>query len=645
MGQHQSDGHHSQGSSHANHASDGHHETHHELGFWRTYVFSVDHKVIGLQYGITALVFLFIGFTFMMLMRWNLAYPGQPIPVLKHIWPYFGSAVDWIRIHMAGASASTFAQESLPDGALDPTFYNQLGAMHGTIMVFLGVVPLAVGAFGNYVMPLQSGAPDMAFPKINMASYWSFLPGGILMLLSFLLPGGAAQSGWTSYPPLSVVSPGQTAWLIGMIFLITSSLLGSVNFIVTIVQLRAPGLTFFEPGKRWFGFPVPSQSFPFFVWAQFVTSFLLLLAFPPLEAAGVLQLMDRVAGTSFFMPSGLVVSGKALEYAGGGSVLLWQHLFWFLAHPEVYVLLLPAMGIVAEVIANNTRKPLFGYKAMVGATMFLGFMSFIVWAHHMFMTSMGTVISAFFQTTTMIISIPSVIILTSLIISLWGASIRFNTPMLFALAWMPMFGIGGLTGLPLGLSATDIPLHDTLYVIGHFHYVVAPGTIFALFAGIYYWFPKVTGRKMSEKLGQLHFWPSLLCMNGIFMPMLFQGMAGMNRRLADGGAAYTHVQHVLWMNELMSWSAWILALAQIPFIFNFFRSIWWGEKCGDNPWQATTIEWSAPSPPGHGNFLAPPVAYRGPYEYSVPGQESDFSPQFLPDSALAAKPAPAAGKA
>src|ERR1700756_260757 len=447
-----------------------------------------------------------------------------------------------------------------------PEFYNQLGAMHGTIMVFLGVVPLAVGGFGNFVMPLQIGAPDMAFPKINMMSYWGYFLGGVVMLASFFAPGGSAQSGWTSYTPLSVVNQGgQTFWLVGMIFLITSSLLGSINFIVTIVQLRAKGLSFMR--------------LPFFVWAQFVTSFLLLLAFPPLEAAGVMQLMDRLAGTSFFLPGGLVVSGTKLAVAGGGNPLLWQHLFWFLAHPEVYVLILPAMGIIGEIIANNTRKPLWGYKSLVGAVTFLGFMSFVVWAHHMFMTGMGTVISAFFQTTTMIISIPSVIILTALLMSLWGGSIRFNVPMLFALASLPMFGIGGLTGLPLGLAATDIHLHDTYYVIGHFHYVVAPGTIFAMFAGIYYWFPKITGKKMNEFLGKVHFWGSFVAINGIFMPMFAQGLAGVSRRLYDGGIQYHHAKEIAAAtNPFMSMSAWALFAFQIPFILNFFWSIAFGKK-------------------------------------------------------------------
>ncbi len=575
-----------------------HGEHHEELGFWRKYVFSTDHKWIGIQYSVTGLVFLFFGFCLMMLMRWQLAYPGEALPVIGKL----------------------FGDSRMPGGVMLPEFYNSLGAMHGTIMVFLGVVPLAVGGFGNFVVPLQIGAPDMAFPRLNMASYWFYFCGGVVMLLSFFAPGGAANSGWTSYPPLSnIATTGQTLWLLGMLFLIFSSLLGAVNFITTIIQLRADGLSLMR--------------MPFFVWAQFVTSFLLLLAFPPLQAAGTLQLMDRLAGTSFFMPEGLVVSGQALDLAGGGSPLLWQHLFWFLAHPEVYVLILPALGIISEIIANNSRKPLWGYKSLVYSVCALGFLSFIVWAHHMFLTGMGTVMSAFFQTTTMIISIPSVIILTALMLSLWGGSIRFNTPMLFALAFIPMFGIGGLTGLPLGLAAADIHLHDTYYVIGHFHYVVAPGTIFALFAGIYFWYPKATGRMMSEGLGKLHFWPSLIFMNGIFFPMLIQGMNGLQRRLSDGGITYHHGQEVAHWNTVISWSAWGLALAQIPFIINFFASLRKPRTAGDNPWNATTLEWAAPSPPPHGNFATPPVAYRNPYEYSVPGEKDDYTPQFATDGA------------
>ncbi len=566
----------------------------HKIPFWRQYIFSTDHKIIGLQYGITALVFLLLGFCMVLMMRWQLAYPGQPLPLIGVL----------------------FGEDRMPGGVMLPEFYNQLGAMHGTIMVFLGVVPLAVGAFANYLVPLQIGAPDMCFPKLNMTSYWVYFIGGVVMLASFFLPGGAAGSGWTSYPPLSILaSSGQTAWLIGMVFLITSSLLGAVNIIATIFQLRAPGMSWFR--------------LPFHVWAQLVTSFLLLLAFPPLEAAGVMQLMDRLAHTSFFMPSGLVVSGQPLPYTGGGSVLLWQHLFWFLAHPEVYVLILPAIGIITEIIANNIRKPIWGLNTMIYSIIALGFLSFIVWAHHMYLTNMGVVISSFFQATTMMISIPSVIILTCLFISLWGGSIRFNVPMLFAISFLPMFGIGGLTGLPLGLSTPDIHLHDTYYVIGHFHYVVAPGTIFALFAGIYFWFPKITGRKMNEVLGHLHFWPSLICMNFIFFPMLIQGLAGISRRLYDGGASYAHAQKFLYLNEVMSIAAFIMGAVQIFFIINIVWSMFKGKKVtNDNPWEATTLEWAAPSPPGHGNFLHPVEIYRGPYEYSVPGAAKDYSPQF-----------------
>jgi cytochrome c oxidase subunit I len=604
---------HSQETHHHDEHEHGH--EHHELGFWRKYVFSTDHKVIGIWYGISGLIFLFFGFSLMMLMRWQLAYPGQALPVIGNALGHF------------------FGPGSMPDGKMTPEFYNSLGAMHGTIMIFLGIVPLAFAAFGNFVVPLQIGAPDMTFPKVNAASYWAFFVGGVIMLVSFFVPGGAAKGGWTSYTPLAVIADsgpnfnvffnGQTLWLVGFIFLITSSLLGAINFITTIIQLRAPGLTWMR--------------LPFFVWAQFVTAFLLVLAFPPLEAAIVMQLMDRVASTSFFMPAGMVVNGTPLQISGGGSPLLWQHLFWFLGHPEVYVLILPGMGIVAEILANNSRKPIWGYKSLVFAVLVLGFLSFIVWAHHMWLTGMGSAVSAFFQTTTLIISIPSVIILSAFFISLWGGSIRFTVPMLFATAFLPMFGIGGLTGIPLAFNSADLYLHDTYYVIAHFHYIVAPGTIFAMFAGIYYWFPKATGRMMNEFWGKVHFWPSLICMNVIFLPMFLQGMEGMHRRWYDGGKDWSVAAEHIWgltgfqWNTPISIAAWVMGLAQIPFIINFFYSIWKGKKIeNDNPWDATTLEWTAPSPPGHGNFLTPPVAYRGPYEYSLPRRGKDYTMQNEP---------------
>jgi cytochrome c oxidase subunit 1 len=566
--------------------------------------------MIGIQYGITSLLFLFFGFMLMLAMRYQLAHPGQPIPFV------------------GGLLEKTLGEDMAKGGVMQADLYNAFGAMHGTIMVFLAIVPLAFGAFGNYVTPLQIGAPDMAFPRLNMASYHLFFWGGIVMLASFFIPGGAAKSGWTSYSPLATMADsnvinGQTLWLIGMVLLITSSLLGAANFITTIIQLRAKGMTWMR--------------LPFFTWAQFVTAFLLLLAFPPLEAAGLLQLADNLLKTSFFLPTGLVVNGSQPDVSGGGSPLLWQHLFWFLAHPEVYVLILPAIGIVAEIIANNTRKPLWGYKSMVYAALSIGFLAFIVWAHHMYLTGMGTKIATFFQTTTMMISIPSVIILTALFISLWGGSIRFNTAMLFALSFLPMFGIGGLTGLPLGFNASDIYLHDSYYVIGHFHYVVAPGTIFGLFAGIYFWFPKATGRHMNETLGKIHWIGSLICMNGIFMPMFIQGLRGMSRRMYDGGATYFGSgvgadPGILRLNNAITAAAIALAVFQLPFIFNFFWSAWFGKKVeSDNPWQATTLDWQTPTPPPHGNFTHEPVVYRGPYEYSVPGAAKDFTPQGQPN--------------
>ena len=609
----------------AHHAQEEHGHEHHDPGFLRSYVFSTDHKIIGIQYGLTALFFLLFGFFLMLLMRWQIAHPGQPVPFLGPLLEKMLGPM------MAGK------------GAISAELYNSFGAMHGTIMVFLGVVPLAFAAFGNYVVPLMIGAPDMAFPRVNMASYQAYFLGGLVMLVSFFIPGGAAQAGWTSYSPLATTIPthGQAFWLVGMVLLITSSLLGAVNFIATIIQLRAPGMTWMR--------------LPWFVWAQFVTAFILLLAFPPLEAAGVMQLMDNLAGTSFFLPTGLAVGGKLAAVSGGGSPLLWQHLFWFLGHPEVYVLILPAMGTVCEIIANNTRKPIWGYKSLVFSVLAIGFVSFIVWAHHMYLTGMGTKISAFFQTTTMRISIPSVIILTCLLISLWGGSIRFNTPMLFALAFLPMFGIGGLTGLPLGFNASDVYLHDTYYVIAHFHYVVAPGTIFALFAGIYYWFPKMTGRMMNEFWGRVHFWCSFVFMNLVFMPMFAQGIKGMERRMADGGANYSAARvpgaidtlpgSIMELHVWILWAAMALGIAQIPFIINLFWSIKHGEKAGDNPWHSTTLEWQTPTPPPHGNFATPPRVYRGPYEYSVPGHDTDFTPQNEPDAPVTApiiSPAPVA---
>ena len=583
------------------HAHAGAHAHAEPQGFIWKYVFSVDHKVIGIQYLVTSFVFLLCGFSMMLLMRWQLAIPTPADDFDPEQLGLIRGLLNWV------------FPENMPFGFMDPTFYNQLGAMHGTIMVFLGIVPLGVAAFGNYVMPLQIGAPDMAFPRLNMASYWTFLVGGLVIMASFFADGGAPQSGWTSYAPLSVVAPvGQTYWLIGMVIIITSSLFGAINFIVTMLNMRAKGLTM---GRL-----------PVFCWAQLVTAVLLLLAFPVLEAGAILQLLDRVAGTSFYIPKDMIYGSTVFPRAGGGNPILWQHLFWFLAHPEVYVLLLPPMGVIAEIIATNTRKPLFGYRELVGSMILIGFLSFIVWAHHMFLSGMRTSLASLFVTTTLTISVPAVAILTCLLMSLRGGSIRFNTPMLFALAFLPMFAIGGLTGLPLGFAPTDLHLHDTYYVIGHFHYVVAPGSLIALLGGTYYWYPKMFGRRMNEKLGKIHFWMTVIPMNFVFFPMLIQGMYGMQRRLASPVDQWHNLPVQGW-SYIIGIAAAVLFVGQLPFLFNFFWSLKHGEEAGENPWDATTLEWACPSPPPHGNFATEPEVFRGPYEYSVPGHKTDYWPQ------------------
>jgi len=490
-------------------------------------------RTVGLLYVATALVFLLIGFLLMLLMRWQLAWPGAPLP--------------------AGI-AGLLGDRSAPGGVLLPEFYQQLVAMHGTVMVFLAVVPLATGGLGTLLVPRMIGARDMGLPRTALLSYTLYAVGGLLMLGSFLVEGGAASSGWTSYPPLAVLATkGQSWWLAGMLAVSSASTLYAIGMVAIIIGSRAPGVTL--------------ARLPFFVWAQLVSAVLLLLAFPALQAAALFQLTDRIAGSSLFLPSGLVLGGIPLQqYAGGGNPLLWQHLFWFLAHPEVYVLILPAMGIVAEVITAHTGRPLWGARAMVGAVLVLGVLSMLVWAHHMFLTEMGTVMSDVFQVTTLLVSVPSVIVVGCLVLSLWGHRLKASPALLFAVAFLPMFGLGGLTGLPLGMAASDVSLHDTYYVVGHFHYIVAPGTVFALFAAIYHWAPTVLGRTLSTRLGYWHFWPTLVLMNSIFLPMFVLGLAGVNRRLYDAGAQYALAQGFEGVQQHMTWSALALGVAQLPFV-------------------------------------------------------------------------------
>ena len=571
---------------------------HHKENFITKYVFCQDHKMIAKQFLITGMFMAVVGMLMSAIFRVQLANPGES-SILYNLLP--GA---WLN----------------DAGVLNPDKYLALVTMHGTILVFWVLTAGLSGTFANFLIPLQIGARDMASGFLNMLSYWFFFIATVVLMSSLFVESGPASGGWTIYPPLSALpqaiagsGTGMTLWLISITLFVVGSLLGGLNYIVTILNLRTIGMTM----KR----------LPLTVWALLITAILGVLSFPVLLSCGLLLIFDRSFGTSFYL-SDIIINGEVLHNEGG-SPILFEHLFWFLGHPEVYIILLPALGIVSEVIAVNSRKPIFGYKAMVGALLLIAFLSFIVWGHHMFMTGMGSTISAFFQTTTMIISVPSVVILTAMFISLWGASIRYNSAMLFALGFLPMFGIGGLTGLPLGIAASDIHLHDTYYVIGHFHYVVAPGTIFALFAGVYYWFPKMTGKTLNETLGKIHFWLSMIFINGIFMPMFVQGLAGASRRLWDGGASYAHATDTLWLNEVMSASAWLLGLAQIPFIYNLIKSMKSGEKAESNHWDATTLEWTdAPSPPlPHRNFEVIPEVYRGPYEYSVPGADKDFTPQ------------------
>jgi cytochrome c oxidase subunit I len=564
--------------------------------FWRKYVFSLDHKVIGIQYMTYSLFMLVIGGLLAMLVRWQLAFPGRPLAFMGKIAP-------------AG----------MPGGIMLPEFYNSLFTMHATIMIFFAIMPLLIGAFGNYVVPLQIGARDMAFPRLNMMSFWTAVPGAFLIIASFFVEGGAAQSGWTSYAPLSAIQPkGQTLWLLALLVLGLSSLLTAVNFITTVINLRAPGMHFFR--------------MPLTVWALFIDAILLLLALPVLSAAMIMLLFDRVLHTTFFLPAGLVVSGTAWTNAGGGQPLLWQHLFWFFGHPEVYIMILPAMGIVSDVMAVFARKPIFGYRSMAYAMCGIAGLGWIVWGHHMFQSGMNPYLGTTFMISTMVIAVPSAIKTFNWLGTLWRGQITFSTPMLNALAFVAMFAIGGLSGIFMASTPVDIFIHDTYFIVGHIHYVLFGGSLFGAFAGLYFWFPKMFGRKMNETWGKVHFWLTFIFFNGVMFPMHILGMRGMQRRIYDY-TQYTHLKGLQPINIFMSFSAFALGVSQIILIVNFLWSLKFGEPAGDNPWKANTLEWQTSSPPPHENFAEIPIVYHGPYEYSVPGMAEDYLPQTQPASA------------
>jgi len=569
-------------------------------GFVRKYIFSLDHKVIGIQYWLLALAAVLVGMALSVLMRLHLVWPQAKMGWLETIFP-------------AGAAG----------GVMTPELYLSLMTMHGTIMVFFVLTTAPQSGFGNYVLPIQIGAADMAFPVLNMLSFWVTFVGFVVMIAAFFVQGGAPLSGWTGYPPLSALADagpgqaaGQTLWIVSLAIFAVGALLGALNFITTTLDLRAKGLSLMR--------------MPLTCWTWFITAILGLLAFAVLLAAGILLLMDRTAGTSFFVPGGLILNDKIVNHSGG-SPLLWQHLFWFFGHPEVYIAILPGMGVVSQVLSTFSRKPIFGYRAMVYAIIGIAVLGFGVWGHHMFISGMSPYSSMAFSVLTMAIGVPSAIKTFNWIGTLWGGKIRFASPMLYAIGFVSLFVTGGLSGMFLGQPSVDLFFHDTYFVVGHFHMIMGVASIFGMFAGTAYWFPKMFGRMMHEGLGRLHFWLTFLGVYAIFGPMHYLGLTGHLRRYSElSGFKFLSQNEPLHL--FMTVAALITVGAQLIFFVNVFWSMFKGRKASENPWESTTLEWTVPSPPPHDNFGGKvPVVNYGPYEYSVPGAPRDYVMQTDPE--------------
>ena len=554
--------------------------------------------MISKQFLITAVFMGIAGVMMSVLFRLQLGWPGESFAILE-----------------------TFMGKWAPNGVLDRNAYLALTTIHGTIMVFFVLTAGLSGTFSNLLIPLQIGARDMASGFLNMLSYWFFAASSVMMLFSLLVEGGAASAGWTIYPPLSALPQaipgsgmGMTLWLFSMTLFVVSSLLGSLNYIVTIINLRTKGMSM--------------TRLPLTIWAFFITAILGVLSFPVLVSAVVLLMMDRMMGTAFYL-SDIFIGGEALD-ATGGSPILFQHLFWFLGHPEVYIVLLPALGISSEVIATNSRKPIFGYKAMVGSLMAIGFLSFIVWAHHMFVTGMNPFLGSVFVFTTLLIAIPSAVKAFNYLTTLWKGNLRFTPAMLFSIGLVSTFVTGGLTGIILADSALDVTVHDTYFVVGHFHIVMGLSAIFGMFAGVYHWFSKLFGTMMNTKLGYAHFWLTIICGYGVFFPMHFVGLAGAPRRYYDA-SHFDFLSETADLQPIISVFAIIGSLAQLIFLFNFFYSIYRGQKAVQNPWKANTLEWTTPVEHIHGNWPgALPEVHRWAYDYSNPAHEEDFVLQTTP---------------
>lgn len=584
------------------HFHEHHHGDKYQSNFITTYIFSQDHKIIAKQFLITGMIWGLIGALMSLVFRLQLGFPEESLAWLK---PVLGK---WIEVNPEGV------------GKLSQEFYYALVTMHGTILVFFVLTAGLSGTFSNLLIPLMLGARDMASPLLNMMSYWFFFMAGMVMFFSLFLSTGPFSGGWTAYPPLSILpeasagsGAGMTLWAISLVLFVVSVLLGGINYITTVLNLRTKGMSMWR-------MPLP-------IWSFFITAIIGLLSFPVLASAFFLVVFDRELGTSFFLNE-IFIGGQALDHVGG-SPILYQHLFWFLGHPEVYIIILPAMGMVSEVLSVNARKPIFGYKAMVYSILAIAFLSFIVWAHHMFMSGVNPFISNFFVIFTLIIAVPSAVKVFNWIATLYGGNIRFNAAMLFAIGFVSMFISGGLTGIFLGNSAIDIQMHDTYFVVAHFHIVMGVAAFFGMFAGIYHWFPKMYGRFMNETLGKIHFWGTMVGAYAIFWPMHYIGMAGVPRRYYAFDIFQTF-SHFADMNKFITVAAILTFGFQVLFVINFFYSIWKGKRMTEqNPYKATTLEWTTPINPGHGNWPGKiPAVQRWPYDYGKDGE--DFIPQVVP---------------
>ncbi len=581
---------------HHDHAHD--HDEHHET-FVSKYIFSMDHKMISRQFLITAVIMAVIAMTMSIIFRMQLAWPGEKFAFVNAL----------------------LGDKWAKDGILDPNMYLALVTIHGTIMVFMVLTGGLSGTFANLLIPYQIGARDMASGFLNMLSYWFFFASSAIMLASCFIEDGPASGGWTIYPPLSALPEampgsklGMTMWLISMAIFIVSSLLGGLNYIITVINLRTKGMKM--------------TRMPLTIWAFLITAILGVLSFPVLFSCALLLIFDRSMGTSFYL-SDIYIGGRPLDNVGG-SPILFEHLFWFLGHPEVYIVLLPALGITSEVISTMSRKPIFGYRAMIGSMLAIGFLSFIVWGHHMYMTGMNPFLGSVFVFTTLLIAIPSAVKAFNYITTLWKGNVQYTPAMLFSIGLVSSFISGGVTGIILADSALDINVHDTYFVVAHFHIVMGLSAIFGMFAGVYHWFPKMFLRMMNKKLGYLHFWLTFVCAYGVFFPQHFLGLAGVPRRYYTN-SNFPMFDNLVDINEICTIFAILGALSQLVFLFNFFYSIFRGEKAPQNPWNSNTLEWTTPMANIHGNWPGKlPVVHRWAYDYSKPGKEEDFVPQTVP---------------